>query len=100
MNTIDRTQCASGGLAGGGDGRPAQGKIVRANGDSTVLRKGITRVGRKDLLFISSGGGGGHGPVARRTVGQVLEDVAQGYVTPEGALRDYGVDVANRVVGG
>lgn len=95
MNKIDRTRCAPGGLAGAGDGRPAHGKIVRANGDVSVLRKGITSVGKDDLLYISSGGGGGHGAAAKRAIEMVLDDVEQGYVTREGAWRDYGVDAGS-----
>jgi N-methylhydantoinase B len=49
------------------------------------------RLRRGQRLRISSPGGGGYGPVAERNPARIAEDVRLGYVTPEGAARDYGV---------
>ena len=38
-------------------------------------------------------GSGGYGPPAERDPGRLREDLRDGYVTPEGAKRDYGVEV-------
>lgn len=46
-----------------------------------------------DLLVNNSGGGGGWGSPFEREPAEVLADVRDGYVTPEGARRDYGVAV-------
>jgi len=48
------------------------------------------RLKRGQRLRISSPGGGGYGPVAERDPAKIAEDVRLGYVTPEGAARDYG----------
>ena len=45
-------------------------------------------------LELLSGGGGGYGPPDERDVERVVEDVRLGYVTTEGARKDYGVVVA------
>lgn len=57
-------------------------------------------MGTDEVLVNNSGGGGGWGDPFRRSVAAVLDDVREGYVTPEGARRDYGVaiDVATMVV--
>ena len=44
------------------------------------------------LEVLSAGGGGRGNPVLRKT-DAVLEDVRQGYVTAEGAKKDYGVEI-------
>jgi N-methylhydantoinase B len=49
------------------------------------------RLQRGQRLRIESPGGGGYGAVAERDPAKVAEDVRLGYVTPEGAARDYGV---------
>jgi len=48
------------------------------------------RLQRGQRLRIESPGGGGYGPVAERDPAKIAEDVRLGYVTPEGAARDYG----------
>jgi len=42
-------------------------------------------------LRLETPGGGGYGPVAERPPSAVAEDVRLGYVSTEGAVRDYGV---------
>ncbi|MDE0100234.1 MAG: hypothetical protein OXM87_11635, partial [Truepera sp.] len=43
------------------------------------------------VLRLETGGGGGFGNPLDRDPAKVREDVLDGYVTPEGAERDYGV---------
>jgi len=45
-----------------------------------------------DTIRFVIGGGGGYGDPLQRPRELVAEDVRQGYVTPEGAARDYGFD--------
>ena len=47
-----------------------------------------------DVFVLRTSGGGGLGPVAERSPDDVRADVAEGRVSPEGAARDYGVEVA------
>lgn len=92
---FERSKCAPWGLFGG---KPAQvgAAVIRQPGssESTRLQKGtaleIKPGGEIELL---SGGGGGRGYPEERDPQKVLEDVRQGYVTIEGARRDYGVAV-------
>jgi N-methylhydantoinase B len=44
-----------------------------------------------DVLLMESSGGGGFGDPLTRDPGAVAADIAEGYVTPAGAERDYGV---------
>jgi N-methylhydantoinase B len=97
MNKLDRTRCRPWGLAGGGPGKPAGGEVIRASGERRPLRKGILAVGKDDVLVISSGGGGGHGPASERGADRLNADVLEGYVTVEGALNDYGVELKRGV---
>lgn len=91
MNKMDRTRCPPWGLAGGGPARTAGGEVRRASGDVDVLRKGKMEMASDDVVVISSGGGGGHGPAHQRDVARVMRDISEGYVSVEGAERDYGV---------
>jgi N-methylhydantoinase B len=91
---IERVHCAPWGLDGGLDGF----------GNSVAVRRGgvwkddfpnakvlTTRLKPGDAFALRSGGGGGFGPPAERPVAKVAHDLAQGYVTPPAAERDYGV---------
>lgn len=80
---------ANGGMAGQG-GRaivnPGTGgeREIPAMGEGTRLKAG-------DLLRIVTPGGGGWGCPLGRPAEQVRDDVPDGFVSAEGALRDYGV---------
>ena len=81
------------GVNGGHSGRP--GRIVVNPGtpeerqlkplsDNNRLRKG-------DVLRVMTSGGGGWGHPFDRPAARVREDVLDGFVSPESALKDYGV---------
>ncbi len=63
-------------------------RILNPLSDGNWLRKG-------DVLRIETGGGGGRGHPYDRDPALVLRDVLEGYVSPEAALRDYGVVIEN-----
>jgi N-methylhydantoinase B len=52
---------------------------------------GLTRLMPGDVVVMDAAGGGGYGDPRERDREMVAEDVLQGYVTVEGAARDYGV---------
>jgi N-methylhydantoinase B/oxoprolinase/acetone carboxylase alpha subunit len=100
---MDRVREGAWGLFGGQPGRPAAIR-VRRRGDAgfatfqeafdtvspskfsnVVLREG-------DEVLLESAGGGGYGEPRQRERELVAEDVAEGYVTPEAAARDYGLE--------
>jgi N-methylhydantoinase B len=93
VTAFERTKCPPWGLFGG---KAAQigGALVRQPGETEpkVYRK-VTALPLKAgtvVELVSAGGGGRNAPM-KRPVERVQEDVRQGYVTVEGAQRDYGV---------
>jgi N-methylhydantoinase B len=92
LRSCNKPGCPPWGLAGGGAGKPAGGEVIRASGERYPLRKGILAVGKDDVLVILSGGGG-HGPASERGADRLNADVLEGYVTVEGALSDYGMEL-------
>ena len=90
---MENTLVAPYGVAGGHAGRT--GRIIlnpgtprerelAALGDGFVLERG-------DLLRFETCGGGGWGDPLTRDPERVRQDVTRGFVTPRGALEDYGV---------
>jgi N-methylhydantoinase B len=73
-------------------GTPREQKLAPLS-DGTVLRRG-------DILLLETGGGGGHGHPHDRPATQVLQDVHDGFVSVESALRDYGVAIVDDRVDG
>jgi len=84
-----RTQFPARGFRGGGPGQlrsmAIDGEIVDARADH-VLAPG-------SVATVREAGGGGFGDARERPAEKLRADVAEGFVTPEGALRDYGVRV-------
>lgn len=79
------------GLLGGGAGRPG---IVSTNDRAVAVRpKTRTLLPAGTEVTLSLPGGGGYGPPSEREPVLVLVDVRNGYVSPERARIDYGVDV-------
>lgn len=87
--TPDRITTVPHGFAGG---KNAQVGEVLINGVKTFLFPAI-QLQPGDVVELRITGGGGFGPVELRERELVFADVAMGYVTPEGALRDYGVQL-------
>jgi N-methylhydantoinase B len=93
---FERSKCPPWGLFGGGPGHVGT-TLVRQPGESEKTRYQkatglwIKPGGELELL---SGGGGGYGPPEDRDIERVVEDVRLGYVTVEGARRDYGVAIS------
>lgn len=83
------------GYAGGRDARP--NRFVYAQGTPDELNVGMFRtnlqVRKGRLLDCFQPGGGGYGDPLTRPAEWVLDDVADRYVTIDGAERDYGVAI-------
>ena len=86
----DRMKHPAGGLDGGGAGAPA---LVTLQDGRKPHPKSRSTLAPGDRLRLHLGGGGGYGDPRARDPEAVRRDVADGYVTPEGARRDYGVEV-------
>ncbi|MFI2027810.1 hydantoinase B/oxoprolinase family protein [Streptomyces buecherae] len=89
---FERSRQPAWGLFGGADaigpdvvinpGRPDERRLLKANG---------LKLAQGDVVRCATGGGGGFGDPAERDAEAVRADVADRYVSPEAALRQYGV---------
>jgi N-methylhydantoinase B len=92
---LDRTRCPPWGVAGGKDGQPGRFTLMRAGSAEAVSveKENACRLKPGDLVCIETGGGGGWGPPAERSLELIKRDLDAGYVTPAAAERDYGVRI-------
>jgi N-methylhydantoinase B len=80
------------GVAGGRDGSRNEIRFTHADARVVVMGKSARyRLERGEVATIVTGTGGGWGDPHDRAVGEVVEDVKDGYVSLEQAERDYGV---------
>jgi 5-oxoprolinase (ATP-hydrolysing)/N-methylhydantoinase A len=84
------------GLFGGRAGRSALGVVRNAAG--AVLKDCgtgalVSTTSDQEIIEVCLSGGAGFGPPAERPALAIERDVAEGYVTPEGAVRDYGARI-------
>lgn len=81
-------------LLGGETGSPNHIIVARANGDKErhSVVTGLT-LNTNDIIRVMSGTGAGWGNPFERPVEKVVEDIKNGYVTPEAAEKSYGVVV-------
>ena len=84
--TPDRITTCPHGFNGGQMGRIGE---VYINGDK-VFRFPPILLGPGDLVELHIAGGGGFGAVEERSLDLIRADLEWGYITPEGAVRDYG----------
>ncbi len=87
---VDRIQYPPQGILGGSSG--ASGEFL-INGTQTAQPKRLLVLEPSDRVQLNLPGGGGYGDPLTRNPENVLEDVISGYVSVEGAERDYGVVV-------
>ncbi len=85
----DKMLCAPPGLAGGATGRVG---TVLVNG-TPIERFPPIPLETGDEIELRMPGGGGFGSVTQRPRQAIMDDFQKGYITREGARRDYGVDV-------
>jgi N-methylhydantoinase B len=92
---LDRTKCPPWGVKGGKDGKPGRFTLVRAGskGAVSVEKENACRLEPGDHVSIETGGGGGWGPPAERSLDFIQRDLDTGYVTPAAAEQDYGVRI-------
>jgi N-methylhydantoinase B len=79
------------GLAGGG--AAATGRLTLIRGEERIAlgsKVNNRRLERGDILRLETSGGGGFGAPGERPAAALARDVELGYVSPEGARRDYG----------
>ena len=86
-------------------GRPGRAGALVVNPGTPAERRLPARVGdvevrAGDILRLERPGGGGMGDPAQRDPAALAGDLLDGYITPEGAARDYGVRPGETVVPG
>src|SRR6266545_2384853 len=92
--TFGRHKYVPWGIAGGRDGSRNAVHILCDDGSELVVGKTArTMLKKGEVARLVTGTGGGWGDPRERPVESVVEDVIDGYVTPEQAERDYGVVV-------
>ncbi len=86
-----RSRVAPWGLAGGQPGTPNYIEVRRASGavERHAFATGI-RLDAGDVVGVVTGNGGGLGPAANRSTEALIEDLRNGYITPEEASTVYG----------
>jgi N-methylhydantoinase B len=82
------------GLFGGKPGAKAQFLVNGQPGNPY----GLTRLKPGDVVTMDAAGGGGYGDPRARDREAILRDVRDGKVSREGALRDYGVEIADEML--
>ena len=87
---IDRTRFAAQGVEGGHDGALGVFEFV---GGTRLAPKTVVTFAPGDQVELWPPGGAGYGDPLAREPERVLADVVDGYVTIEGARREYGVVV-------
>lgn len=73
-------------------GRPGRMREARINGQA-VHPKGHYRIKAGDELTLLQAGGGGFGDPKSRPKERLRADLENGFITPEGARRDYGAEL-------
>ncbi|MBS7705620.1 hydantoinase B/oxoprolinase family protein [Chelatococcus asaccharovorans] len=86
------------GVEGGGTGTPSEHLLVRLDGSArnlpTMPMESFT-AHAGEVFRLTGAGGGGYGNPLMREPWRVLDDIREGKVTREGALRDYAVVVGD-----
>ena len=93
VRRADRAIFPPGGLDGGGAGSPSR-FVLRygTNDQEEAAASGRYELKAGERFSLQSPGGGGFGDPRQRDRKKVARDIAEGYVSPASAARDYGYD--------
>jgi N-methylhydantoinase B len=92
-NLTDRQKFAPPGILGGKPGALGRTVLNPGSGPRVLESKGTYQLASGDVVSTRLAGGGGYGEPRDRDPAKVAADVADGLLTPEKALADYGVEV-------
>jgi N-methylhydantoinase B len=90
----ERVRLPPRGREGGGDGRPGDQFALESNGTRRDLpaKSANQRLFEGETVVVTTSGGGGLGKPAERDPESLAADLAEGFVSPEAARNDYGVE--------
>ena len=87
----DRASVPPAGLRGGQPGGPSRLIVNPGKQDEQVMPSSCRlQLDAGTVFALNGAGGGGYGDPAKRDPDQIARDLAEGYITPDGARRDYG----------
>jgi N-methylhydantoinase B len=87
---LERTLEPPWGVRGGASGRSNESRICTVDGSERAVKKESNiSLQAGDIVEFRTAGGGGFGDPAERSADAIENDLLNGYITPEGALRDY-----------
>ncbi len=91
---FERSRTPAWGLNGGGDGKGPRIRIIQPDGtEESPLKMRARGFEKGTVVETFTGGGGGNGDPFERPFEKVAADVRQGFVSREGAWRDYQVRI-------
>jgi N-methylhydantoinase B len=92
---LDRTKFPPWGVQGGKEARPGRFMLTKSGStaEQSVEKENAYRLEPGDLVSVETGGGGGYGPPAERSLELIQRDLDAGYITRTAAEQDYGVRV-------
>jgi N-methylhydantoinase B len=89
-----RFKCPAWGGGCGKEGSPNYIELIHADGRRHIAGKvGRYKLKRGEVARMVTGTGGGYGNPLERPIEEIADDLKNGYITPEMAIRDYGVTI-------
>ncbi|WP_323013160.1 hydantoinase B/oxoprolinase family protein [Devosia sp.] len=99
ISGLERSRMAPWGFEGGHPGALVAAIINEGRPDARPVTKGLPlNLAKGDTVTLRMPGGGGFGDPFKRDEAAVLHDAEQGFISIEGAARDYGVVIVDGVV--
>jgi N-methylhydantoinase B len=92
---LDRTKYPPWGVQGGHEGQAGRFTLVKAGEaqERSVEKENAYQLQPGDLVCVETGGGGGYGPPAERSLELIQRDLDAGYVSAVAAKQDYGITI-------
>jgi N-methylhydantoinase B len=92
---LDRTKYPPWGVQGGREGKAGRFTLVKTGEtqERSVEKENAYQLQPGDLVCVETGGGGGYGRPAERSLALIQRDLDAGYISAGAATKDYGVTI-------